>query len=146
MPPGRRGPDDDPGAGLFGPPPRVLLESMVASALWPAVAFTGPAARLIRCVVLEVALDGGPPTGRPRAGRVPDLGQVPQPDPRIVPLGLVPVITLADGDRPERHDQVPLFRTAGMQPPGPVAAGLAPRCSPWRLQTTRGYPGSCHGR
>jgi hypothetical protein len=25
-------------------------------------------------------------------------------------------------------------------------AGLAPRCSPWRLQTTRGYPGSRHGR
>jgi hypothetical protein len=25
-------------------------------------------------------------------------------------------------------------------------AGLAPRCSPWRLQTTRGYPGWRHGR
>ncbi len=25
-------------------------------------------------------------------------------------------------------------------------AALAPRCSPWRLQTTRGYSGSCHGR
>ncbi len=24
--------------------------------------------------------------------------------------------------------------------------GPAPRCSPWRLQTTRGYPGSRHGR
>jgi pimeloyl-ACP methyl ester carboxylesterase len=25
-------------------------------------------------------------------------------------------------------------------------AGLAPRCWPWRLQTTRGYSGSRHGR
>jgi len=24
-------------------------------------------------------------------------------------------------------------------------AGLAPTCSPWRLQATRGYPGSRHG-
>ncbi len=40
-------------------------------------------------------------------------------------------------------------QAAGLVHEVPVAAGatgLAPRCSPLRLQTTRGYPGSRHGR
>jgi hypothetical protein len=46
----------------------------------------------MRGVVLEVALGGGPPADGAGAGGVPDLGQVPEPDPGVVPPGLVPVL------------------------------------------------------
>jgi hypothetical protein len=63
--------------------------------------------------MFEVALDRGPAAPRRGAGRVPDLGQVPQQHPGIMALGLVPVIALPDRDRPDRHDQVPLPGLAG---------------------------------
>jgi hypothetical protein len=63
--------------------------------------------------MFEVTLRRGPAASRRGAGGVPDLGQVPQQHPRIVPGGLVPVITLPDRDRPDGHDQVPLPRLAG---------------------------------
>jgi hypothetical protein len=64
--------------------------------------------------MFEVALDRGSAASWRRAGGVPDLGQVPQQHPGIVPGGLVPVITLPDRDRPDRHDQVPLPGLAGL--------------------------------
>src|SRR6516165_9289819 len=51
---------------------------MVMPAFGPAITQAGPPARLVRGVVLEVALGGGPPADGAGAGGVPDLGQVPQ--------------------------------------------------------------------
>ena len=56
---------------------------------------------------------------------MPDLGQVPQCDARIVASGLVPVIAVAGGDRLECDDLVSLSGNPGGQPPGPVPAGRA---------------------
>ena len=85
------------------------------------VAQAGPAARLVRDVVLEVALAGRPAADRARAGGVPDLGQVPELDPRLVPGGLEPVIAVLGAEGIEFDDQVrPVPGSA--QPPRPVPA------------------------
>ena len=76
------------------------------TALRAGVAETRPAARLIRRVVLDVALGGGPPADGAGAGGVPDLGQVPQLDPGIMALGFEPVLTRVGGDRVDGDDQV----------------------------------------
>ena len=44
--------------------------------------------------MLEVALGGGAPADGAGAGGVPDLGQVPEPDPRIMTPALVPVLAV----------------------------------------------------
>src|SRR5439155_247235 len=80
---------------------------MVMPALRARVAQTGPAARFVRGVALVVALGGGPPADRAGAGRVPDLGQVPQLDPGIMTFGFEPVVTGVGGDRVDGDDQVP---------------------------------------
>jgi hypothetical protein len=56
---------------------------------------------------------------------VPDLGQVPEHDPRIVAGRLEPVIAILGGDRVHGDDQIRLPGGAGGQPPGPVPAGRA---------------------
>src|SRR6185437_10888714 len=89
--PGRGGPAEGPVGQLVHFPARLLLEAMVMPTFRTAVAQAGPAARLVRGVVLEVAGRGGSPADRAGAGGVPDLGQVPQPGPGIVTPGLVPV-------------------------------------------------------
>ena len=69
--------------------------------------------------MFEVALLGRPPAGRPGAGRVPDPGQVPERDPRIMTPGLEAVVARVEGDRVERDQQV--------RPPGtPVDSRQAP--------------------
>ena len=73
--------------------------------------------------MLEIALLGRPPARRTATGDVPDLGQVPELDPRVMTAGLEPVITGVDGDRVERDQQVRPPGHPGGQPPGPVAAG-----------------------
>ncbi len=55
----------------------MLLEPVVEAALGAGVAQADPSARLVRRVVLDVALGGGPPADGAGAGGVPDLGQVP---------------------------------------------------------------------
>ena len=91
-------------------------------ALRAAVAQAGPPARLVRRVVLEVALAGGPPADGAGAGGVPDLGQVPEPDPGIVAPGFVPVLAVVGVQGVDRDDQVrPAAGDA--QPPGAVSAG-----------------------
>jgi len=81
-------------------------------------------ARLIRGVVLKVALAGGPSADGAGAGRVPDLGQVPQPDPGIMAPGFVPVPAVPGVQGVDRHDQVrPAAGNA--QPPGAVPARRA---------------------
>jgi len=56
---------------------------------------------------------------------VPDLGQVPQLDPRVVTAGLEAVVAGVEGDRVEGEEQVRLAGLAGGQPPGAVSAGWA---------------------
>src|SRR5689334_22954212 len=60
LPAGRGGPLERPVGELVDPPPRVLLEPVITAALGAAVAQAGSAARLVRGVVLEVALPGWP--------------------------------------------------------------------------------------
>jgi len=69
--------------------------------------------------MLEVAGRSWPAAARPGARGVPDLGQVPQQHPGIMPPGLVPVIAAAGGDRPDPQEQVPPHGHPGGQPPGP---------------------------
>ena len=83
-----------------------------------------PAACLMRGVVLEVALGGGPSADGAGTGGVPDLGQVPQPGPGVVAPALEPMVTRVGGQRVQGDDQVrPGSR--GAQPPAAVAAGRA---------------------
>src|SRR5256885_3282451 len=122
LPPGRSGPAERPVGKLVDRPARVLLEPVITPTLRAAVARTGPSACFVRGVVLEVALLSRPAAPRSGAGRVPDLGQVPQPAPGIMPLGLEPVIAVLRGDRIEADQQV---RPApgDAQPPGPSLGG-----------------------
>ena len=82
---------------------------------------TRPAARFVGDVVLEVALARGPAADRAGAGGVPDLGQVPEPDPGLVAGGPEPVITGLGAEGIELDDQVRPV-PGGAQPPGPVPA------------------------
>src|SRR5579862_3765100 len=111
-----RGPPDDGRGQLLDLPPGILLDPMIMPALGAAVTHTRSAARLVRDVVFEIALRSGPSAGRGGTRRVPDLGQVPQSDTRIVPPGLIPVVALVRGDRLERDDLVPLPSDPGGQP------------------------------
>jgi hypothetical protein len=63
--------------------------------------------------MFEVALLGWPAAGRSGTGSVPDLGQVPELDPRVMTAGLEPVITGVLGDRVQRDDQVRLSGDPG---------------------------------
>src|SRR6266568_1883411 len=132
LPPGRGGPLERPARKLVDRPARVLLEPVITPALRAAVAQARPSARLIRGVVLEVALRRRPAAPGPGAGRVPDLGQMPQPAPGIMTPGLEPVIAVLRGDRIEADQQVrpgsggaqspgPSFGGGGEREPGPVA-------------------------
>src|SRR6266704_3184462 len=122
LPPGRGGPAERPVGTLVDRPARVLLEPVITPALRAAVAQARPSVRLIRGVVLEVALRRRPAAPGPGAGRVPDLGQMPQPAPGVMTPGLEPVIAVLRGDRIEADQQV---RPApgDAQPPGPLSGG-----------------------
>src|SRR5215472_12346362 len=98
---------------------------MVEAALRVPIAQTGPPARLVRDVVLEISSTCGPPAAGPGARGVSDLGQMAEHDPRVVTPGLVPVVAFADGDRPDLDKQVPLPGDAGGEPPDAVAAWRA---------------------
>src|SRR6185312_3781319 len=106
LPPGRGDPAERPVGKLVDRPPGVLLEPVVASTFRAAITQARSSARLVRGVVLEVALSGGPAAARSGASRVPDPGQVPELDPGIMALGLEPVIALLRGDRIESDQQV----------------------------------------
>src|SRR5690348_8368000 len=106
LPPGRRGPADSPVGKLVDRPARVLLETMITPTLRAAVAQARPPARLVRRVVVEVALGGGPAAARSDARHVPDPGQVPELDPGIMALSLQPVVTFAGIDRVEPNQQI----------------------------------------
>src|SRR5215475_13098873 len=122
--PGRCGPPEGPVGELVDGPAGLLLEPVVMTAFRAAVTQAGPAACLVRGVVLEVAGPGGSPAHRAGAGRVPDLGQVPQPDPGVMTARLIPVLAVPGVQAVDRDDQVrPAARDA--QPPGAVPAGRA---------------------
>src|SRR5882724_13019634 len=117
LPPGRGRPAERPVRQLVHVPARVLLEPVVAPALRARVTQARPAACLIRGVVLEVAACRRAAAPGPGAGRVPDLGQVPEPGPGIMARGLEPVIAPLGVDRVEPDQQIrPGSRDA--QPPG----------------------------
>ena len=118
LPSGRGGPPERAIGKLVHGPARVLLEPVVAPAFRPAITQARASARLVRGVVLEVGLGRGSSATWPGACGVPDLGQVPELDPGIMPGGLEPVIALRGIDRIEPDQQVrPASRDA--QPPGP---------------------------
>src|SRR5690348_1749734 len=122
--PGRGGPPERPVGKLVHLPLGVLLEPVVMTALRARVAQAGPAARLIGGVVLEVGLGGGPPADGASAGRVPDLGQVPELDSGVMAAGFVSVVAGIGGDRVDGDDQVRAVSRGG-QPPGAITAGGA---------------------
>src|SRR5579859_4850474 len=94
LPSRRAGPPDLAASELLDLPAGALLHAMVVTTFGAAVAQAGAPACLVGGIVFEVALGGGPSAGRGGTGRVPDLGQVPERDARIVAAGLVPVIAL----------------------------------------------------
>ena len=98
-PPGRGGPSECSVRELLDLPLWVLFELVVVAAFRAGVAQACASARLVRGVVLEVALGGGPPAHRAGAGGVPDLGQVPEPDPGIVASGPEPMVARVGGYR-----------------------------------------------
>src|SRR5580692_4613920 len=117
-----RGPPEVSARELLGVPPRVLLHPVVGPALRPAITHTRSATGLIRNIVLEITSGRGPPAARPGTPRVPDLRQVPEHHPGIMPPGLPPVITLPGRQRPDLDQQLP---DPGGEPPGAVPAGRA---------------------
>ena len=125
LPPRRGGPPDLAGGKLLGVPARVLLEPGGHGGT-SGCRCTGRSGRPLRtgCCARNPSSSRAP-AARPGARGVPDLGQVPEQDPGIVALGLVPVITLAGGDRLEGDEQVPLAGGSGGQSPGAVPAGRA---------------------
>src|SRR5689334_8866955 len=95
---------------------------MIMTALRTGVAAAGPAAGLVRGVVLDIALGGGPAAHRAGAGGVPHLDQVLQLDPGVVAAGLVPVVAGVGGQGLQGDDQARRV-AGGAQPPGAVPAG-----------------------
>src|ERR1700735_4370706 len=81
-----------PFPGVFEAPSGCLLVAVVVAADGPGVAQAGPAALLVRGGGLVVAGLVGAAAGREGAAVVQDPGQVPERDPGIVALGLVPVV------------------------------------------------------
>src|SRR5580693_1712368 len=124
LPPRRRSPPDVPARKLRGVPAGVLLGPVIMTAGRIAVAQATAAACLVGNIVLVIASPGGPAAARPGTPRVPDLGQVPQHHPGIMPPGLPPVITVPGGQRPDLDQHLP---GPGGEPPGAVPAGRAGR-------------------
>jgi hypothetical protein len=129
---------------LLDVPAGLLLEPVVMSALRTAITQARPPARLKRNIMFEVALAGRSAADRAGAGGVPDLGQVPEFDSRVVALGLEPwsqswvlkewSSTIRSGPGPGiRRRQVP-YPPGGPSPgsrvklnPGPSLAAADPR-------------------
>ena len=101
----------------------------VEAAFWVAVAQTGSSPGFVRDIVFEVAVGGGALAAGAGACGVPDLGEVPELDTGIMPLGLVPVIAAFGGDRLDVQEQVALAGDPGGEPPAAFTpagrAGLA---------------------
>ena len=106
LPAGRGGPPERPVGELVDRPAGVLLEPVVPATLRTPITQARSPARFVRRVVLEVALAGGSPTDRAGAGRMPDLGQVPKLDPRVMAVGFVPVLAVVGVQGVDPHDQV----------------------------------------
>ena len=155
--PGRRGPPEGAVGELIDRPPRLLLEPVVMPALRTPITQARPPARLVRRVVLEVALAGGPPADGAGAGGVPDLGQVPERDPGSWPrascrcsqsrVSRVSIATIRPGPPPGmRSRQVPYppggpSRLAGVkQNPAPPGGGPGPERLAWLLGSGRPQP------
>lgn len=79
----------------------VLFEPVLVPALGGDIAQTGAAARLVRDIVLGIAVLSWSSAVRPGAGSMPDLGEVPELDPGAMTAGLEAMITFAEG-RPGR--------------------------------------------
>ena len=98
--------------------------------------------------MLEITLLSRPPARRADAGGVPDLGQVPELDPRVMTLALEPVIARVEGDRVERDHQVrpprrpatPVDSRQAPYPPGGPSSPDAVKVNPGR-RPAPGPPG-----
>src|SRR5580704_17973461 len=122
LPPRRRSPPHVSARKLRGVPAGVLLGPVIMTAGRIDVAQARPAACLVGNIVLVIAPPGRAAAARPGTPRVPDLGQVPQHHPGIMPPGLPPVIAVPGGERPDLDQHLPL---PGGEPPGAVPAGRA---------------------
>ena len=136
LPSGWGGPPEGAVGELIDLPPGVLLEPMVMPTLRTAITQAAPATGLVRDVMFEITIASRPPADRAGTGSVPDLGQVPEPDPGIVALGLEPVIAVPGGDRVQRHQQISWSAGPGPEPPGAVSAG-----GPGRPVAVKANPG-----
>src|SRR5689334_19419543 len=116
-------PSEGPVRQLVHLPARLLLEPVVMTTLWAAITQARPAARLKRNIMFEVALAGRSAADRAGAVGVPDLGQVPKLDARVMAPSLEPVVAVLGTQGVELNDQV-RPGSGGPQPPGPVPAGL----------------------
>jgi hypothetical protein len=76
--------DDTPLPEIAGHVRNAFQAAGLSLAQWTAITQAGPPARFVRCVVLEVAGPGGPSADGAGAGRIADLGQVPQLAPGVV--------------------------------------------------------------
>jgi len=119
---GWRGPPDVAAGQMLSLPPRILFHPVVESALRVPITQTRTATGLIRGAMFEVAVFGRAAAPRPGTRGVPDLGQVPQLDPGVMPGGLPPVVAVPGGDRLDVHDQAALPGYPGGQPPAAIAA------------------------
>ena len=122
LPSGGSGPPDLAAGQLLGLPAGILFQPVIIAALGVPVTQTGPAADLIRNVVLKVAVHSWSPAAWSGARRVPDLGEVPQHHPGIMAFRLMAVVAPAGGNRPDLEEQIPLPWGPGGEPPRPVAA------------------------
>jgi hypothetical protein len=119
-PPGRGGPPEGPVAKLVDVPAWMLLEPMVVPTLWTTVAQARPSPCFIGNVVLEVTGGGWSAADRAGTGGVPDLRQVPELDPGIMPRLLELVVAVPGVEGVDGDEQFP---AGGPQGPGPVTAG-----------------------
>ena len=143
---GGGGPAEGSRGDLLDLPAGVLFEAVVVAAGGRAVAQAGPAACLVGDVVFEVAVAGGSPAGRGGAGGVPDLGQVPELDSRVMTGSLEPVVACVQGDRVQREEQVPLAGQAGGELPGAVSAGRPGLAGAGEGESRRRVAGGSAGR
>ncbi len=102
-PAGRGGPFEVAGFGLFQPPAGDLFDLVMGSAQRGTITFAGPTPPTVGDCVIQVTLDGRPPTAGERASLVTHLDQVPQPLRRLV-AGRFPLMRAVAGREPAHPD------------------------------------------
>jgi hypothetical protein len=99
------------------------FEPVVIPALRSAITQTRSATSFERDVVLKVGLCGRTTAARCGTRSVPDLGEMPQLDARVMTGSLIPRVTGLGSDRVEHDQQVSLSGETCGKTPGAVSAG-----------------------